>query len=181
MYLATGAFWGGWGVTYWLRQTGIAEFQIMDFENMTAAQNRVMLALKVMLLAGMLALAWRRRKLGGMEFFTTLGAAFTWILVFAPGAGPQYMVWFAPFILIAEPRWWAALDGGVGHFHGAVLPFDVALSFPVGYVLPEGAGGAVLGAVDESGVGDVYCAAVLAGRGVVSDEESGGKTRNSKF
>jgi len=131
-----GCFWGGWGFTYWLRQTGIKDFQLMDFEDLSVAQNRVTLALKVILIAGLLTLAWRRRKLGGLEFFTTLGAAFTWIFVVMPGAGPQYMVWFAPFILLLSPRWWAALTAGsaifmvrfyhsTSHYH---FPWD--MSFP---------------------------------------------------
>jgi uncharacterized membrane protein len=137
-----GSFWGGWGVTYWLRQTGMKDYQLMDFEDLTVAQNRVMLGLKVILLAGMLALAWRRRKLGGMEFFTTLAAAFTWIFVVMPGAGPQYMVWFAPFMLIAAPRWWAALTAGatifmVRFYHSTSnyhFPWDMA--FPRGREAP---------------------------------------------
>jgi hypothetical protein len=137
-----GSFWGGWGFTYWLRQTGIADFQLMYFDGLTVGQNRIMLALKAIMLSGLVAVAWRRRKLGGMEFFTTLAAAFTWIFVFAPGAAPQYMVWFAPFILIAEPGWWAALTGGSAvfmarfyhssaHYH---FPWD--MSRPLGRQVP---------------------------------------------
>jgi hypothetical protein len=91
-----GSYWGGWGVTYWLRQTGIKAFDLMSFADLTDTQNHVITLLKVVSMAGVLALAWRRRKLGGLDFFTTLGAAFTWIFVFMPGAGVQYMVWFAP-------------------------------------------------------------------------------------
>jgi hypothetical protein len=133
-----GSFFGGWGVTYWLRQTGISDFRIIDFEDLTAAQSRVMLALKVILLAGMLMLAWRRRKLGGLEFFTTLAAAFTWIFVFASGAGPQYMVWFAPFILIAEPRWWAALTAGSSIFMARFYHSTAQYHFPWDMSFPKG-------------------------------------------
>jgi uncharacterized membrane protein len=128
------SFWGGWGVTYWLRQTGIKDFQVMDFEEQSPLQNHVALVLKVILLAGLLTLAWRRRKLGGLDFFVTLGAAFAWIFVVMPGAGPQYMVWFAPFILLLSPRWWLAITAcatvymtrfyhSAAHYH---FPWDMA-------------------------------------------------------
>jgi len=132
-----GSFWGGWGFTYWLRETGIKDFQIMDFEDLTTAQNQVMLALKVILLAGMLTLAWRRRKVGGVEFFTTLGAAFTWIFVTAPGAGPQYMVWFAPFILLAEPRWWVALTAGSAIYMARFYHSTAQYHFPWDMSFPK--------------------------------------------
>jgi hypothetical protein len=110
----------------------------MDFTGLSEAQNGVILGLKVITLAGVLALAWRRRKLEGMEFFTTLGAAFTWVFVFAPGAGAQYMVWFAPFVLLLSPRWWVALTAGSAIYmawfydstSGYVFPWD--FSFPKG-------------------------------------------------
>jgi hypothetical protein len=133
-----GSFWGGWGFTYWLRETGIADFQLMDFEGLSVAQTRVMLALKVIMLAGLLTLAWRRRKLGGMEFFTTLAGAFTVIFVFAPGAGPQYMVWFAPFLLMAEPRWWAALTAGASVFMARFYHSTANYHFPWDMSFPRG-------------------------------------------
>jgi hypothetical protein len=137
-----GSLWGGWGFTYWLRQTGASEFQIMDFSGLTEAQNLTMLALKVILIAGMLILAWQRGKLGGLEFFTTLGAAFTWFFIFTSGAGVQYMVWFAPFILLLSPRWWMALTTGstiymARFYHSTAqyhFPWD--LSFPKGTEVP---------------------------------------------
>lgn len=133
-----GGYWGQWGFTYWLRETGIGDFERMDFTGLSEAQNGVILGLKVITLAGVLALAWRRRKLGGLEFFTTLGAAFTWVFVFAPGAGAQYMVWFAPFVLLLSPRWWVALTAGSAIYmawfydstSGYVFPWD--FSFPKG-------------------------------------------------
>jgi hypothetical protein len=133
-----GSFWGGWGITYWLRLTGIADFQRMDFTGLSASQERVMLIMKVLLLAGLLILAWRRRKLGGLEFFTTLGAAFTWIFAMMPGAGPQYMVWFAPFILLLSPRWWAALTAGSAIFMARFYHSNAGFHFPWDSVFPRG-------------------------------------------
>lgn len=133
-----GSFWGGWGVTYWLRVTGYKDFQIIDFQGLSTAQNRIMLGLKLLLIVGMLILAWRRRKMGGAEFFTTLGAAFVWIFTVAPGTGVQYMAWFGPFLLLAAPRWWVVVTAGAAvymarfyhstsHYH---FPWD--MSFPKG-------------------------------------------------
>lgn len=137
-----GSYWGTWGVTYWLRQTGIHDFQTMGFLYLAPLQYRVILVLKAMTLSGVLALAWRRRNLGGLEFFTTLGAAFTWIFIVMPGAGVQYMVWYAPFVLLLSPRWWTALMAcsaiymarfyhSTSHYH---FPWD--LSLPQGRQLP---------------------------------------------
>ena len=133
-----GSLWGGWGITYWLRATGAREYQIMFFEGLTPAQNHVMLALKLLLLAGMLALALRRRKLGGLEIFTTLGLAFTWIFVTAPGAGTQYMVWFGPFILIAWPRWWLALTAGAAIYMARFYQVTAQNHFPWNLSFPRG-------------------------------------------
>lgn len=133
-----GSYWGEWGITYWLRETGMKGFETMDFTGLSVAQNRVVLVLKVVTLAGVLALAWRRRKLGGMEFFTTLGAAFTWIFVFAPGAAVQYMVWFAPFVLLMSPKWWVPVTAGSAiymvQFYQAASHFEFPwhLAFPMG-------------------------------------------------
>lgn len=137
-----GSLWGGWGFTYWLRETGAPAFQIMDFSGLSAPQNEVMLALKIILLAGMFLIAWRRRALGGLDFFTTLGAAFTWFFIFTSGAGVQYMVWFAPFLLLLSPRWWLALTAGstvyLARYYqsGSLTPFPWDFSFPKGPEVP---------------------------------------------
>jgi uncharacterized membrane protein len=133
-----GSYWGVWGVTYWLRQTGLKEFQLMDFTGLSMAQNRVFLALKVITLAGVLTLAWRRRKLGGLDFFATVGAAFTWIFVFAPGAAVQYMVWFAPFVLLLSPRWWAALTAGSTIYMARYYHVTSRFEFPWHCAFPKG-------------------------------------------
>jgi hypothetical protein len=133
-----GSYWGTWGVTYWLQRTGIHDFGLISFTGLTPAQNHVILALKVITVAGVLALAWRRRKLGGLEFFTTVGAAFTWIFVFAPGAGVQYMVWYAPFILLLSPRWWAVLTAGSAVYMARFYHSTSGYHFPWDVALPKG-------------------------------------------
>ncbi len=61
------------------------------------------------MLLGVLTLAWKRRNVDGAEFFTSLTAAFAVLFVFLPGAGPQYLVWIAPFLAWSLPRWYLAV------------------------------------------------------------------------
>ena len=136
--LGYGTFWGGWGITFWLRQTGLRDFHIMDYEDLTPAQTHVMLALKILLIAGILVLAWRRRRLGGLDFFKTLAAAFTWIFVVMPGAGPQYMVWFAPFMLLLSPRWWVALTAASAIYMARFYHSTSLYHFPWNMSFPRG-------------------------------------------
>jgi hypothetical protein len=111
-------------VTYRLRETGLPAFQVRSYFDLTAAQNAVMFLLKVIIIGGTGALAWRRRHVRPVDFFSTLGAAWVLIFVFAPGVFAQYFVWFAPFILLLAPAWWAALTLGsvvvmVAYYHPA--------------------------------------------------------------
>jgi hypothetical protein len=133
-----GSYWGTWGATYWLWRSGIKAFNLMSFEGLSGAQHHVITVLKAIMLAGVLALAWRRRKLGGVEFFTTLGAAFAWIFVFMPGAGVQYMVWFAPFILLLAPGWWAVLTVGSVVYMATFYHTTAGYHFPWDISLPKG-------------------------------------------
>jgi hypothetical protein len=104
-----GGYWGWWGITFWLKQTGLADFQRPDFQNLSQPQALTMTILKVVIIAGIVFLAWRRRNCAPREFFGTVGAAWVLLFVFATGAGVHYMVWFAPFVLLLAPSWWAAL------------------------------------------------------------------------
>ena len=132
-----GSIWGGWGITYWLRQTGIRAFHLMSYADLSVEQNRVITLLKAILLAGVFVLAWRRRKLGGLEFFTTLGAAFTWIFVFMPGSAAQYMVWYAPFLLLLSPEWWAVITTGATIFLARFYHSTSGYNFPWIIALPR--------------------------------------------
>ena len=133
-----GIYWGTWGVTYWLRKTGIKDFGLMDYKDLSVMQNHVIMVLKAIMIAGVLTLAWRRRKLGGLEFFTTLGAAFTWIFIFMPGLGPQYMVWFAPFLLLLSPGWWTALAVGSSVYMARFYHSTSQYHFPWAASIPQG-------------------------------------------
>ena len=84
-------------------------------------------------------------------------------------AAPQ----LPPVIGVGAPGMVDRAGSGVVGLYGAVLPFHVALPFPVGCVDAAGAGGALLGALDKSGVVHVYCAPVLPRGVVVLDREAG--------
>jgi hypothetical protein len=133
-----GSYWGTWGLSWWLRATGIAAFQKVDFAELDPAQNLVMQILKDLTIGGVLLLAWRRRLRPASEFFGTLAAAFTLILVFAPGAGPQYLVWGAPFLLIESAGWWAATTVGATLFMVAFYQASANSPFPWDIVFPKG-------------------------------------------
>ncbi len=151
----------------------------MDFAGLSGAQNQVILALKVLTLAGVVALAWRRRKLGGLDFLTTLGAAFTWIFVFMPGAGVQYMVWYAPFVLLLSARWWAGLTAGSVIYMARFYHSTSQFHFPWMMALPKGTEVALLGPMDQSRLGRLHPAPHLPRRIVVHDREAGEHGRGS--
>lgn len=102
--LGYGSNWGAWGVTWWLSQTHAASFAPVGFSGLTATQLAVMSALKGVIVAAALALAWQRRALPAREVFGTLALVWMVFFVFAPGVGTQYLIWAAPFLLVASPR-----------------------------------------------------------------------------
>ena len=101
--------WGGWGLTYWLSQTHAAVFAPTGFSGLTPTQLAIMSGLKMVIVAAALGIAWQRRALGPAHVFSTLTLVWTVFFVFAPGVGAQYLVWFAPFLLIHSARWFAAI------------------------------------------------------------------------
>jgi len=112
-----GSFWGLWGVTYWLRQTGWSEFGRASFFGLSPAQNLVANALKLTIIVAVILLAWRRRKLtSGRALFASL--AYTWMIFFilSPGIGAQYLVWAAPFLLVWSPPFYALFTAGSSLF-----------------------------------------------------------------
>jgi hypothetical protein len=112
-----GSFWGLWGMTYWLRQTGWAEFSRASFFGLSSAQNLIVSLLKLTIIVVVIILAWRRRKMvRGRALFASL--AYTWVIFFvlSPGIGAQYLVWAAPFILVLSPQFYAFFTAGSSLF-----------------------------------------------------------------
>ncbi len=107
--LAYPSYWGSWGITMWLTQSGAAAFRPTGLDSLTPVQTAVAIVLKVIIVAAAFAIGWVRRRREPRDVFTTL--ALTWLVFFAlaPGFGPQYLVWLAPFVAVASPGWFAAL------------------------------------------------------------------------
>lgn len=114
--LSYGSFWGIWGVTYILRMTGLQEFSKVNFLNLSGTQNAIMMGLKVIVVLGIMLLAWRRRKLANPALFATLGYAWMIFFVLSPGVAAQYLVWLAPFILLLSPNLYGFLVAGSSIF-----------------------------------------------------------------
>jgi uncharacterized membrane protein len=107
--LSYSSYWGEWGVTYALHQTGAAVFQTVGYTDLPVAEKTVMTLLKAVIVCGMIWLAWSRRAGEPQAIFSTLALGWILFFVFAPGVAPQYLVWFAPFLLVHSPRWYAAI------------------------------------------------------------------------
>ena len=104
-----GSFWGIWGITYWLKLTGVPDFGPVTYYNFLPLQQVVVTALKVAIIIAVLALAWRRRKLDARGLFASLAWAWVIFFIFSPGVCAQYMVWLMPFVLVLSPRFFAWL------------------------------------------------------------------------
>ncbi|MEO6786291.1 MAG: hypothetical protein ABI318_09185, partial [Chthoniobacteraceae bacterium] len=111
--LGYSGYWGIWGWSYCLRATGAAMFQKMGVDHMPAAQAVAMAATKYLIIGGTLWLAWRRRR---QDVFLTMAGVWALFFVCASGIAPQYFVWLAPFVLMASPRWYAAITGASAVF-----------------------------------------------------------------
>jgi hypothetical protein len=60
------------------------------------------------------------------------------VFVFAPGIGVQYMVWAAPFLVVAWPRWSVATTAGSTVFLAAYYGACSKEPFPWVVVFPKG-------------------------------------------
>jgi hypothetical protein len=100
-----GGFWGTWGITYWLSQTGAGDFSRSDFQHLSFAQNLTATLLKLVIVSAAVLLAYRRRNRTGAQGLCD-SLAITWLIffVFSPGIGAQYLVWIAPFLLLWSPQ-----------------------------------------------------------------------------
>ncbi len=103
------SYWGFWGITYGLRLTGIPSLQEVGFTDQTMPQRVIIMILKAIVVCSVLYVAWRRRGTEPMGIFQTLALSWGIFFVFAPGFGAQYLVWLAPFFLVAAEAWYAAL------------------------------------------------------------------------
>jgi hypothetical protein len=102
--LSYGSFWGIWGITYWLRLTNLAMFRMEKFfYDISPMESSVVTVLKLIIIAAVLIIAWRRRDLGERAFLDSVAYAWIVFFVFAPGVCAQYMVWLAPFVLVLSP------------------------------------------------------------------------------
>jgi len=101
--LSYGSFWGLWGVTYWLRQTGWSEFSRVTYHHFTPEQALVCTVLKLSIIAIVLSIAWRRRYLGRESLLRSIAYAWVVFFILSPGICAQYLIWLAPFILLLSP------------------------------------------------------------------------------
>lgn len=101
--LSYGSFWGGWGISYWLRLTHWRQFNGTGFFMLPPAAAATAFLLKLGIVAAVLMIAWRRRYLQGRAVIDSIAYAWIIFFVFSPGISVQYMVWLAPFILILSP------------------------------------------------------------------------------
>ena len=107
--LSYGSFWGIWGITYWLRLTNLAMFRMVTFYHFPPMQSFVFTVLKLIIIAAVLIIAWRRRNLSERALLDSLAYAWIVFFVFAPGVCAQYMVWLAPFVLVLSPVFYGLL------------------------------------------------------------------------
>jgi hypothetical protein len=102
--LLYGSYWGIWGITYWLRVTNLAMFRMGTFFfDISPVESFVVTVLKLIIIAAVLMIAWRRRNLGERALLDSVAYAWIVFFVFAPGISAQYMVWLAPFALVLSP------------------------------------------------------------------------------
>ena len=107
--LSYGSYWGIWGITYWLRLTGLRTFSWVWFEGFSTAQTVVSDALKIVIVASVVTIAWRRRALDGRGLIESIALGWIIFFIFSPGVCAQYMVWLAPFVLVLSPTFYAWL------------------------------------------------------------------------
>ena len=73
------------------------------FYDISPMESFVVTVLKLIIIAAVLMIAWRRRDLDERALFDSVAYAWIVFFVFAPGICAQYMVWLAPFVLVLSP------------------------------------------------------------------------------
>ena len=100
------SIWGTWGLSALLRLSGAPG---MGGVRMGPTGFWISEVLKLVVVAGVFILAWRRRGGDPLSIFTTLSLAFLVFFVFAPGFCVQYLIWFAPFLIVQSEIWYAVI------------------------------------------------------------------------
>jgi len=113
--LSYGSYWGLWGITYGLRSTGNGAFSAMLVKQ-SMTQILIATSLKMLILASVVVIGWRRRNLDGRGVLESIALAWIVFFVFSPGVCAQYLVWPAPFLLILSPRLFAIVTASCSLF-----------------------------------------------------------------
>ena len=103
------SYWGTWGVTYWLVHTFWAPLGLTPLGHATPVERVIIQILKLTIVSGVVWLAWTRRPFTPAKFIPTLAVAWSLFFFLTPGAGVQYVVWLAPFVLLTHPRWYLGM------------------------------------------------------------------------
>lgn len=107
--LAYGSYWGIWGFTFLFRATGLPQFSRLSFFDLEPVQNIIVTVLKLIIVVAAVWLAWKNRNMRGRAFVESLACTWLVFFAFAPGVCPQYLIWFAPFILILSPTFYSCV------------------------------------------------------------------------
>lgn len=133
--LTYSGYWGGWGISYWLRLTGWPQFSGTSPFNLPWAAAAAAFVLKLGIIVTVLVIAWRRRCVPARGIFDSIAYAWIVFFVFSPAISLQYLVWLAPFILILSPTLygWLTLSSSVYLFFfyntlAGGLPWYIAVS-----------------------------------------------------
>jgi uncharacterized membrane protein len=105
--ISYGSYWGIWGISYWLRLTGLQDFSWVWYERFSPLQTVVVDLLKVLIVLSVFVVAWRRRVLDGAAVMNSIAIGWIVFFIFSPGVCAQYLVWLAPFILFLSPTFYA--------------------------------------------------------------------------
>ena len=97
------SYWGGWGLSFWLKLTHWSQFN-GGFFNLPLAAAVVTSLLKFGIIFTVILIGWRRRNVSSVGLIDSLACAWIVLFVFAPSISPQYMVWLAPFVLLLSPK-----------------------------------------------------------------------------
>jgi hypothetical protein len=107
--LVYSSVWGWWGITYLFNISGIPGLKgMVSLTPLSPAQTIVVEILKLLIVVGVLVVAWRRRQSSAGDLLGTMGLVWALFFTFSPGFGVQYLVWVSPFLLYYSARWFMA-------------------------------------------------------------------------